>query len=697
MGLNRRDFIGAMVASASLGKFASALAPADLTASTDQGKWVRRGMIDAGGTHEPYIFTVRRGGQSLDARQSSDYEQSEQLIKHLHDQGVEVFHTHLYKGFGMAAEKSGMEETQKAVAIAHRYGMKADTYIQWNTMMYETFFAEEPRAVNWIQRDVAGLPILLTYGYQQSFRYRPCFSNQEYIEYLKRVVKFAVVDVQTDFIHFDNFDLNSEPDSCHCQACVAGFRRFLRTKYTGQQRYERFGFENTDFVNPPQWNRDNPPDKMEIIYDPAFQEWIDYRCQEMANALEQMSQYVGSLNSEVALEINPAGITGANRSWESGIDHSRLLKFTETFWSEEDDPPAYHEDGRLVSKIRSYKLARTYNNVLFTYIEDHPLAMAEALAYNQTLGYVGSNPISDTTLSYIDFYRKHRDMYQKSEDVATVAVLRSYASLTYNNSGTQLSTILVEQALIQSRIPFVLIFDEHLQNLGRYKVLILPNTECLSDRQIVLIRNYVQDGGGLVVTGQAGIYDEWRRVRTQPGLKGLVDNQPPGSEYKESVGRRLPASGSVGRKHVGAGRVAYIPEIQFDGELPPSQPYFAITNIFWKRPRNWKELIDSARWAAGRQIPIAIDGPDFLAANCTLQVDNRRLLVHLVNYDAKQTPKINGINIRIGTEPEIKARRVALYSPLTKGPQMIQFTNGDHGAEFTVPEISTYALIAVQS
>jgi len=59
-------------------------------------------------------------------------------------------------------------------------GLKVDSYIQWNTMMHETFFAEEPRARDWIQRDVSGLPILLVYGYQQSYRYRPCFNHQEY-------------------------------------------------------------------------------------------------------------------------------------------------------------------------------------------------------------------------------------------------------------------------------------------------------------------------------------------------------------------------------------------------------------------------------------------------------------------------------------------------------------------------------------
>ena len=152
-------------------------------------------------------------------------------------------------------------------------------------MMYETFFAEEPRAKDWIQRDVSGLPILLVYGYQQSYRYRPCFTHQEYLDYLKQIVRYAVEEVKTDFIHFDNFDLNAEPDSCHCPACVEGFRAFLRAKYTPEKRRERFGFENVDYVNPPQWNRQNPPEKMAIIFDPAIQEWIDFRCQVMADAL----------------------------------------------------------------------------------------------------------------------------------------------------------------------------------------------------------------------------------------------------------------------------------------------------------------------------------------------------------------------------------------------------------------------------
>ncbi len=697
MTLNRRDFIGATLASAALGELGVSHTSGMSTSTSGQGDWLRGGMIDAGGTHEPYMFIVRRGGQRTDTRQISEYEQSEELIQQLHRQGIEIFHTSLYKGFGMAAEKDGMERTRDTVAIAHRYGMKADTYVQWGSMMYETFFVEEPRAEHWIQRDISGQPILLPYGYQQSFRYMPCFSNQEYMEYLKKVVRYAIVEVKTDFIHLDNFGLNPEPDSCHCLSCVNGFRKFLGAKYSSRQLRDRFGFEDISFVNPPQWNRSNPPEKMEIIYDPAFQEWVDFRCQLLADRLQQISEFAKTLNPDVAVEINPGGLNGENHTWTGGVDHARLLKFTESLVTEEDNTPAYHPDGRLVSKIRSYKLARAYKNILLASgVANDPVALAELLAFNQTLGSVGTNPLQPETLRYIEFYRKNRNMYLESEDVATVAVFRSYASLTYHHAGAQLSAILVEQALIQSRIPFVLVFDEHLRNLADYKVLILPNSECISDEQLSLIRRYVDDGGGLVVTEESGLYDDWRRVRPQPGLSGLVDGQFTGSEYQEDVRSQSNGPGAGMRKLVGRGRVAYIPSLQFDGALPPPEPYFAITNRFWKRPANWKEITDAVSWAAGSPIPFTVDGPEFLVANYTCQLRNRRYFIHLVNYNATKVPSLADILVRVEPLRNERTLRVTLCTPGSNNAQPLDFSNDGYNTTFTVPELRTYALIAVQ-
>jgi Beta-galactosidase trimerisation domain/Beta-galactosidase len=695
MSLNRRHFIGGMIAAVSTPRLAAGEANTTAPAQVRLGDWVGRGLVDAGGSHEPYLFVVRRGGQRLDARQMADYQQSEELIRELRSQGVEVFHTHLYKGFGMEAELEGMEETRKATEIAHRLGMKVDTYLQWNTLMYETFFVEEPRAVHWVQRDAAGLPILLPYGFQQSYRYRPCFANQEYLDYLKKIVRYAVIEVKTDFIHFDNFDLNTEPDSCHCAACVSGFRTHLKKKYTAAQLKERFGFECVDYVNPPQWNSENPPSKMKIIYDPALQEWIDFRCQLMSDALKQMYDLVRSLNAEVALEINPAGITGQNRSWASGIDHARLLKFTQSFWSEEGNPPGLEGDGRLVTRIRSYKLARAYSNVVLMYVADNELALAETLAFNQTLGYLGVGPLSAMTKEHIDFYDHNRDCYEGSKDAADIGIFRSFASLSYNNADVQLSTVLMEQALIQACVPFNLVFDEGLHDLAQYRVLILPNTECLSDAQISLLRKYVEQGGSLVVTGQAGLYDEWRRVRVTPGLQGLVDNQAAGADYREHIEDAAVPVGDSSRKTVGRGRVAYLPKIEFDGELPPATPNFAITNQFWKRPKNWKELVDLVQWAAGDQLLLSADGPDGLVVNCTTQPSRRRMFVHLLNYNAVAAPTLHGIRVSVLLPGNAKASGVTARITSTTGAREIDFKQEDARTSFVLPDLHTYALITV--
>ena len=657
-----------------------------------RAQWLKNGLIDAGGSHEPLIFMLRVGGEPAGARQSYEHAQSEDVIRRLKEQGVEVFHTHLYKGFGMAAEKSEMEDARRTAAIAHRLGLKVDSYIQWNTMAYETFFAEEPRAKDWVQRDAAGQPILLTYGFEQSWRYRPCFANPNYLEYLKRIVRYSVAEVKTDFIHFDNFDLNPEPDSCHCQYCTLGFREYLKVKYSAAVRGERFGFENVDYVNPPLWNASNPPQKMEVIRDPVIQEWVAFRCHVMSDSLRQMAEYARSMNPEVAIEVNPHGITGGNRAWEAGLDHAQFLHWTDGFWTEEPNEPGMEDDGRLITRIRSYKLARAFQNILLAYVAGDKVALAECLAFNQTLGFAGVDPLQDETLRFLRFYREHRDLYTATEDDATVALLRSYPSITYHNARAQLGAILVEQALIQSRIPFRLIFDEHLADLSRYKVLILPDSECLSDSQLAGIRSFVKNGGGLVAIGQAGLYDEWLRPRRTPGLSDLVPSQKRGHAYGEEA-RWRQLAGPTARSEYGGGRAAYVPGVEFDGPLPAMPPYFAINNRFWKKPANAEQIADAVRWAARDALPACIGGPDYLVANLVAQPGNKRWLLHLVNYNARRVPVVSSVDVTLPLAKQPAGIR--LLSPDASEARTLTAQSGVGGVHFKIPEIATYAVVVV--
>ena len=302
------------------------------------------------------------------------------------------------------------------------------------------------------------------------------------------------------------------------------------------------------------------------------------------------------------MEINFGGMVGDNNPWTRGNDHAKLLKLTQVFWDEQDAPPEYLPDGRLITTIRTYKMARSYQNVALTYSSTQRTGIGECLAFNQTIGFAGENPLPSEMVKYISFYRKNRDLYVGTKDVATVAVLRSYPSITYHNSRAGLSAILVEQALIQARVPFQLAFDEHLGHLSptTCKVLILPDSECLSDDQLAAIRRFVEAGGGLVATEQAGLYDEWQRLRVKPGLQGLVDGQAPAAAYQEEVRSTPVAAGPPSRKHVGQGRVVYFPGIEFDGPLPPPKPYFHIGPRVLEASEEL-ERIDGGRRLGGRR------------------------------------------------------------------------------------------------
>jgi len=685
--VKRRDFLELLPAGAAAFRTPGLFAAASED-KIPRAHWIDNGLIDAGGSHEPYLFVVRRGGQRLDARKEYESHQSEKTIRAIKDAGAEVFHTHLYKGFGMAAEMPEMQDTVRAAAFAHSIGLKVDTYIQWNTMMYETFFAEEPRAKDWVQRDAAGRPIMLTYGFQQSYRYRPCFKNQDYLDYLKKIVRFAIQDARTDFIHFDNFDLNAEPDSCHCPWCVNGFRTHLKNKYTLEERKERFGFSNVDYVNPPEWNAQNPPAKMQIIFDPAIQEWIDFRCQLMADALRQMASYAKSLNREVVIEVNPHGITGGNRAWEAGLDHTRFLPLTQVFWTEEPNLPGVQQDGRVVSKIRSYKLARTFNNILLTYTDRDEVAIAECLAFNQTIGWAGIYPLTEAMRKYIAFYRANRRLFDGTRDLADVAVLRSYASITYNQPRCQLSAILAEQALIEAAVPFHIIFDQHLADLAKYRVVVLPDSECLSDPQLHSIRAFVERGGGLAAVGSCGLYDQWRRLRVTQGLAGLIDAQPAARAYEESVQRHI-QEGQEQRKAVGHGRVFYLPALRFDGPLPEFGANFRVDNRFWKHPANARQFLDGLDWARNGEPSVHVEGPQHLIANAVEQ-PSRRTMVHLVNYNSREAPR-KDVRLDCRNPRGSNVASVSLYSPDLPGPVKLEAA-----PTFRIPEVKTYMIAAVE-
>lgn len=66
------------------------------------------------------------------------------------------------------------------------------------------------------------------------------------------------------------------------------------------------------------------------------------------------------------------------------------------------------------------------------------------------------------------------------------------------------------RAALEEHLAVTIISDWNLNpaDLSRYKVLVLPNTACLSDSQCEAIRQFVRNGGGLVASLDTSLFDE---------------------------------------------------------------------------------------------------------------------------------------------------------------------------------------------
>lgn len=80
------------------------------------------------------------------------------------------------------------------------------------------------------------------------------------------------------------------------------------------------------------------------------------------------------------------------------------------------------------------------------------------------------------------------------------------------------------KACSYEHIPCGVVLDENATpaSLAQFPVLLLPNVSILSDREIALFRDYVRDGGNLVITGQSGQFDRLGKPLPDSSLNELI-------------------------------------------------------------------------------------------------------------------------------------------------------------------------------
>ncbi|MGB9620429.1 MAG: beta-galactosidase trimerization domain-containing protein, partial [Armatimonadota bacterium] len=97
------------------------------------------------------------------------------------------------------------------------------------------------------------------------------------------------------------------------------------------------------------------------------------------------------------------------------------------------------------------------------------------------------------------------------------------------------------RATLEEHLPTAVICDWNLnpEDLAPYKVLVLPNTACLTEQQAESIREYVRNGGGLVATVDASLFDEFGNPRKDFLLSDVLGVHYKGTPSSASGGSEI--------------------------------------------------------------------------------------------------------------------------------------------------------------
>jgi hypothetical protein len=595
-------------------------------------EWLRRDGIVMAGSWEPLLFRVRRDGATgytptPEQRAAYAREHSPEMVAKLKSIGVNFVMMHCYKGGGLEAERESMADAVKFAQLCHDAGLRVGCYTYSGAFIWELFFKEVPQAKDWVILNPDGAP--MTYG-KAGYRYFWNRSHPDAQAYYREIVRFAVEDMRTDLVHFDNHTIGPGHDA----NSVARFRDYLRRTFSPEVLKDN-GIADVSTVT--------PPDR--TCADLLGRAWADFCCQSVSDAFHGMTRYARSLRPDILMETNPAG-PGPSARW--AVDHGRLLRGGEAFWDEGRHPGFVK--GVLQTRIRTFKAARGVNNSAFVYIVN-PLEAAESMAFNlDCLGAIcwfeygelvekpGVNkPMSPALAPFVDFYHRRHDLLREAKVVVDVGVFRSYPSMQFGSPAQAKLPGAVEDQLIASRGAFQLVFDQQIDELARWPVLVLPGCAALSDMQVEKIRRYVADGGRLCVIGPLATHNEWMLPRRKPALDDLP-----------------------------ADRVVRVGE-----------------------KGDWLGAIRRAR---GGSLSFSVDSESpGLCAELTEQPGRR--MVHLVNYRSDGPAK--AVAVRVALPKGRKAKSVALASPEHERDIALPFSPAPGAVSFTIPAIGIYEIAVV--
>jgi hypothetical protein len=326
------------------------------------------------------------------------------------------------------------------------------------------------------------------------------------------------------------------PDCCSCPSC----RRQFKNKF----------------------GQDIPKENWQ---DPLWRDFLEFREDSLARFLADAQQAVRQANPEGVIFLNAGSWSPA--TWRCGIDNQKLAPFQTFNGAESFFHYAYAAN--LYDTLMTGKFLRASDNpaVVFTHYMNGAwhylnlpagevqLALVQTMA-SGTNGWLAfmqpsltSQPESYRPVQELwSFQDTHQEYFKQTQSVAQVAILfskrtgRNYVSALENiyeqlGPGKEQNLIVGQKGekiidwqarkslceelvalaykgyfhiLTQEHVLFDILLDGQLtdEKLAKYKTVVLPDVACLSCSDAEALKRFVQQGGTLLASFEAGFYDE---------------------------------------------------------------------------------------------------------------------------------------------------------------------------------------------
>ncbi|MCL2092643.1 MAG: hypothetical protein FWH12_00475 [Treponema sp.] len=413
------------------------------------------------------------------------------------------------------------------------------------------FRGVEPRRYqkhpDWFSLDQHGKPRIGT-AYRGTVVHRPCYNSYYTNEHAESFIDYLMRTYDIDGIWQNSLGFDAGP--CYCKRCKKLYR-----EATGKEI--------------PTLREGEGPSALE---GPLFAEYRAWKIIQADRHIERMRGAVKKYGEDKAYCAEIFDLYNDSFSRSTGIDHSNAKKSFDfivscvflgrgggagsRIWDVIHNSATTIRFSRALDPKKQPVLVTGGNGTRWRYVKDPSLESRLWMWQIASVGggiwncyFNGQHPAQthDRRNAYIEkdvysYLAKHSSLISDTIPSMDVAIFYSGATKDRLLRGDEQADDYglyirgIERVLLENHIQYGFVSDLDLspEKLRGVKALLLPNTAYLSDRDIKIIQDYVAQGGGLLASRKAGLFDERGQEREDLGFKDLLGISYTGQEIDTS-------------------------------------------------------------------------------------------------------------------------------------------------------------------